>query len=182
MSDTPRPDGVVEEEALKALGEQGADSGILVARLHGEEYGLRVSEAREVLPVPPITPVPRVPPALRGVAPVRGRPVPVVDLGERLLGRPVDGAHRLARIIVVDREEEDEPLALLVSEVAGLLDGRGLPLREPPARKGTALPPGVVRGAVAAGEDRIIPLLDLDRVLEPGALARASGGKSAESG
>ncbi|HEX7597776.1 MAG TPA: chemotaxis protein CheW, partial [Polyangia bacterium] len=49
--------------------------------LRGLRCALPTSVVRELLPLAGLTPVPLAPPVVRGIAPVRGQVLPVLDLG-----------------------------------------------------------------------------------------------------
>jgi chemotaxis signal transduction protein len=57
---------------------------VLYFEVRGRRCALPISEVREVLPTPPITPVPSAPAALRGLVPVHGQVLPLVDVGPQL--------------------------------------------------------------------------------------------------
>lgn len=59
----------------------GATLDVVFFELRGRRCALPVSAVREVLPLPSWTPVPLAPAAVRGVAPVHGQVLPVIDLG-----------------------------------------------------------------------------------------------------
>jgi purine-binding chemotaxis protein CheW len=63
---------------------------------------LDVQVVREVARCPQLTPLPQAPRLIEGVADLRGRVIPVVDLGRALLGQPVDDA--LARVVIVESD------------------------------------------------------------------------------
>jgi purine-binding chemotaxis protein CheW len=67
--------------------------------LGGQLMGLRASEVREVVQDPPITPVPLLPPVIRGVFNVRGELVTVLDLRRRL-GLPDEQSPSAIHLIV----------------------------------------------------------------------------------
>ena len=149
-------------EALIRL--PGRDA-VLAVLVDGAEYGLPVAAVGEVLRVPRITRVPLTTPEIRGVVSIRGDVVTVVDMGVRVRGEPVDETAAAARLVTVSA---GEPLALLVDGVVGLLDLRGLAVEAPPEEAEAALPAGLVRGIVEGEDGRMVALLDLERVVEPG--------------
>lgn len=71
---------------------QSAGAGQVVSKLglqvSGERWLVDLADAAEVIPVPPITPVPMTKPWLRGVANVRGNLCTVVDFSAFLGGSP----------------------------------------------------------------------------------------------
>jgi len=64
-----------------------SDQKFLVFSVAGTRLALPLLQAKEVLALPNITPVPKMPPAFRGLMNVRGTIHPVVDLRLRL-GKP----------------------------------------------------------------------------------------------
>ncbi len=60
-----------------------------------------VQHVREVARCPALTPLPRAPSLIEGVIDLRGRVIPVVDLGRALLDRPVTD-DPLARVAVLE--------------------------------------------------------------------------------
>lgn len=56
---------------------------LVVARLGVEEYGIPITQVREIVQVPPVTRVPAMPPFFTGVCNLRGRIVPLIDLRKR---------------------------------------------------------------------------------------------------
>jgi chemotaxis-related protein WspB len=71
----------------------------LVFQLGGERYLLDCAEVAEVLPLVEVKRIPRAPAGIAGVLRFRGGTVPVVDLGEVALGRPVE--QRLSTRIIL---------------------------------------------------------------------------------
>ncbi len=70
----------------------------------GGTLGLEVSRIREVVRDQPVTPLPDAPPLVEGVLDLRGRMLPVVDLGRVLDGEPVE-VGPAARIVVLEVDE-----------------------------------------------------------------------------
>jgi purine-binding chemotaxis protein CheW len=62
---------------------------------------VEVAQLREIARCPALTPLPRAPALIEGVIDLRGRVIPVVDLGRALLDRPPQG-DPLARVAVVE--------------------------------------------------------------------------------
>ena len=95
---------------------------LVVFRLGGESYGLRLQEVREIIMVGQITPVPRAPQFVDGVLNLRGEVMPVVDLRTRF-GLDRSAATTISRILitsiggvftglVVDAVDEVRPVEL----------------------------------------------------------------------
>lgn len=151
-------------DAREAVDTEMRGPGWVAVRVGNADFGLPIERVREVLHPPPMARVPMTPPAVRGVASVRGDVVPVVDLGRRLgLGEaPAEGG----RLVVVTHEVTGEPIGLLVDEVRGLVERNAPELEAAPEEVVAGLPDGLVRAVVGAGQDRTVVILELDRVLE----------------
>jgi purine-binding chemotaxis protein CheW len=124
-------------------------------------FALPIGAVREIVMVPEITPVPDVGPFVRGIINLRGRILPVLDLAQRLgFGRGPEPPN--GRILVVEHDRE-HPLGLLVEDASEVLRVPDDAIAPPPelAAGGSN---GAVRG-VARLSDRILLVLDLDRVL-----------------
>lgn len=87
----------------------------LVFVMANELYAVELIKVREILSVPPVTPVPRAGPSVLGVCSVRGLLVTVVDL-RRALKLPEAEPGPRARILLAEGQE-GEVLGLLVDEV-----------------------------------------------------------------
>lgn len=71
--------------------------------LLGESYVIPLNELSEVLEVPECTKLPRVKSWVRGLANVRGRLLPVIDLAD-FLGGSLAGSVRDQRVVVLDMD------------------------------------------------------------------------------
>jgi len=88
--------------------------------LDHEEYGIPISEVQEIVRMLDVTPVPHGPPHLRGVANLRGRILPVIDLRVKLgmIARPPSDDSRIIIVsselgligLIVDRVSEVEEI------------------------------------------------------------------------
>jgi chemotaxis signal transduction protein len=115
---------------------------VLFFEVRGTRCALPVSVVREVLAAPHVTPVPRAPAPLRGLVPVHGQVMPLLDVGPALmLGNSDAGASVLAaaslrphgdQIVVVESELPASAAELGAEDdsIAASLSGR----RRPPVR------------------------------------------------
>lgn len=146
-------------------------SQIVVLRCGGTAFGVPIERVREIVMVPEVTPVPESGACVRGIINLRGRILPVLDLGQRL-GLPSEKPEDGGRILVVEHDAS-HTLGLLVDEASEVLRVSAEVVGPPPQTIG-AVVPGCLSG-VARLPDRLILLLDLDRVLSepsaPGPLA-----------
>jgi purine-binding chemotaxis protein CheW len=136
-------------------------------RVGGEDYAIDIMRVREIIPPLPVTPVPRAPPFVEGVARLRGEVLPVVDVRKRF-GLPASPPTRRTRflVVVVGRRR----LALAVDEVCEVLRLRRNELRPAPALVGLEGPRfflGVAGGADRRGAGPLRLLLNVKALLEP---------------
>lgn len=133
---------------------------LVVFQLAGETYGVDIGHVHEIIRLQPITQVPRTPEFVEGVINLRGRIIPVIDLHKRF-GLPPAEATNNTRIMVV--EVNGITVGMIVDAVLEVLR---LPEENieppPPIIKGVDV--AYLRG-VGKWEDKLIILLDLDRVL-----------------
>jgi chemotaxis signal transduction protein len=127
-----------------------AGGGHLLVRAGGRLVGLPLGEVVEVLDPGASFPVPSIEAALRGVAVIRGRILPLVHLGALLEGRQCPAENSGMGVLI---EIGGRRVCLEIDDAESVLYDRGLPV---PA--GTALP---WTAAVARTDDGLIPLLDL---------------------
>ncbi len=142
-------------------GAGGSRTEYLIIRCGNARYGLLAANCREVLKLPHLVRVPRLPEYLRGIFNLRGEIVVVTDMCP-LLGQDAQKLHDNFRLVVV--EEGAIKTALLVEVVEGmagideeqiesLADGAGTGARD------------LISGKVVQGED-VLVLLDVSRLLE----------------
>lgn len=126
-----------------------------------EEFGLDIQSIQEINRMVDITRVPNAPEFVSGVINLRGKVIPIIDLRKRFGFSPKEN-DRNTRIIVVE----------LVGMVVGfVVDSVSEVLRIP--KSITEPPPAIVAGigseyitAVAKLENRLLILLDLERILK----------------
>jgi purine-binding chemotaxis protein CheW len=137
---------------------------VVALRCSGTTFGIPIDRVREIVMVPAITPVPETGDFIRGIINLRGRILPVLDLGPRLglAAGPRDGS---GRILVVESDPQ-HLLGLLVDEAAEVLRIPDALLSPPPELANGPLGASV-RG-VARLEDRLVLMLDLAIVLGSG--------------
>jgi purine-binding chemotaxis protein CheW len=149
VSQTPASGAVAVREAGRRQ--------LVVLRLGDREYGLATGAVVQVLRMVAIRPVPESPAWIAGVINLRGRTTPMVDLRARL-GLPARTPGPADHIVVV--RSRDATLGLIVDAVLEVVEV-GEDAVEPPGE--AAGPTGVI-AAVARSGDRLILVLDVDRV------------------
>jgi len=131
---------------------------LLTFRLGEDPYAVPIERVREIVRLPAITPMPRVPECVRGVISLRGEMVEVIDLRRRL-GLPDSPPTRTSRVVVL----HDDGRA-----TSGLLvDGVNDVLRVPHEAISESAPSedAHVSGLCERGNG-FVSLLDVDRVLD----------------
>ena len=138
----------------------------------GEEVGLPIECVREIVEERAVTRVPSMPSAIRGVTNLRGRVVPVVDLGGALrLGAGAAARGSCFAVVEVTFDGEKLLLALHADAIGRVVDVAEL---LPPPTFGTRVRLDYLAG-IAAVDDRFALVLDVARVLSPGELLAAAG-------
>lgn len=129
-------------------------------KLGKEEFGVNILKVKEINRMMEITTIPNSPEFIEGVVNLRGNIVPVIDLKKRL-GLPSKEHDNSTRIIVV--ELKGKTVGFIVDEVSEVLRNDS---------SVTEAPPRIVAGidseyitSVAKLEDRLLILLDLDKML-----------------
>ncbi len=132
----------------------------MIFQLGGEHYGLDIHAVQEIVRMQSITPIPGADPSVRGITNLRGRVVPVIDLGVRC-GFLAAEATPATRIVVVMSEEG--MVGLTVDAVSEVIRIPGDCVELPGQLAGL---PGhsFIRG-IAKLPDRLVSLLDLEHVL-----------------
>lgn len=140
----------------------------------GEEYGLGILEVTELVEQRPVTRVPSAPPWVRGVVNVRGRVVPVVDLGRRF-GFGETQVTRWTCLVLVDTGVEGAlgTVGLLVDRVSQVTELADEDIQAAPAF-GTKARREYLRGVGHTAEHFVL-LLDVKRVVEGEELAALDG-------
>jgi purine-binding chemotaxis protein CheW len=135
----------------------------LTFALGDESFALPILRVREIIGITDITPVPRMPPHVRGVLNLRGKVIPVIDLRRRMGFDPVPDHKRTCIVIVQTGTGTD---AILVGAVVDRVsEVRDIPPSqiEPPPQFGAAADLGCITG-VGKGGKHVVMLLDTDRV------------------
>lgn len=136
--------------------------------LAGGHYGIPILGVREIIAVQPITPLPRMPDAVRGVINLRGKIIPVVDLRSCLR---VEAAEydRATCIVVLDVDLPNQGpanIGVIVNAVREVTNIDAEDLQAPPTVGGAAQSEFIMALAKPETEEHVITLLDTVSVLE----------------
>jgi purine-binding chemotaxis protein CheW len=138
----------------------GDERQLVVFQLGAELYGVEISRVHEIIRLQSVTKVPRAPAFVEGVINLRGKVIPVVDLRRRF-GLPTAEHTRASRIVVV--ELGDQVVGIIVDGVSEVLRVNTATV-EPPSPVVAGIDSEYLHG-IAKLTDRLVILLDLDRVL-----------------
>lgn len=145
----------------------------LTFHLAGEVYGLEILKVQEIIRVMDITRVPRMPDFIRGVINLRGKVVPVVDLGLKFgLGETVCRERTCIIVVQLMREDVQVTMGILVDEVSEVAEVAAEQIESAP-EFGAAVDSDFILG-MGKIENKVVMLLDAERVLsstEVGAVA-----------
>jgi purine-binding chemotaxis protein CheW len=136
----------------------------LTFALGREEYGLEIQKVREIIGMMGITPVPRVPPYIKGVINLRGKVISVIDLRIRLGLQPAERTDDTC-IIVVDIPHGDRNIntGMIVDQVVEVMEIKDADIEEPPSF-GPAVSTDFVLG-IGRVQDSLKILLDIHKLV-----------------
>jgi purine-binding chemotaxis protein CheW len=143
------------------------DLHIVGFRVGQETFGVPITCVHEIVRVPEVTNVPDSPTYVEGVINLRGKIVSVVDLRKRFGAQP-SPHDKKNRVIVV--ESEGRLVGLIVDAASEVMKIPHSEI-EPPPRILTDGDDGYVTG-VGKLKDRLVILVDLNRVLQRGELQK----------
>ena len=137
----------------------------------GETYALGILDVKEIIEYAGVTRVPMMPATIRGIINLRGKVVPVIDLGVRFKGSPTEPSRRTC-IVIVDVESGDarHDMGVMVEAVNEVLDISPENVEPAPAF-GATVRADFIRGMGRVG-DHFVILLDVRRVLSVEELAQ----------
>ncbi|MGH7266334.1 MAG: chemotaxis protein CheW [Candidatus Rokuibacteriota bacterium] len=134
----------------------------LTFSLGQEEYGVEILKVQEIKGYSAITPIPNTPPYVKGVMNLRGTIIPVVDLRSKL-GMAAAEYSPFTVIVVV--RVGSKTIGLVVDAVSDVLHIPSASL-QPAPDFGAQVDADFISGLARAG-DKLVVLLDLDRILAP---------------
>ena len=147
---------------LASPADMAAAAQYLTVNLAEEEYAIDILAVREIRGWTPVTRIPQAPHYVLGVLNLRGAIVPVLDLRLRFgLAREEYTATTVTVIVTV----AERLFGVIVDAVSDVLDVRPDQLRPVPDM-GTTVDTEYLKGLTAI-EDRMVLLLDVDKLLQP---------------
>ena len=157
---------------LQDTDNQAAAGKYLTFFLQGGNYGIPITKVREIIAVQPITALPRMPSAVRGVINLRGKIIPVVDLRSGL-GLHAAAHDRATCIIVLDVEVTDQNashIGCIVDAVSEVVDVQSQELQDPPSigshtAGSRSRSESILALAKREEDDHVVTLLDMPSIL-----------------
>lgn len=137
---------------------------LVIFRLRDEEFGVNISEVREIVRMMEITHIPEAPGFIEGVINLRGQVIAVVELARQFGLAPEVERPKTARIVVI--EIAGKTVGLIVDEVPEVLRISQDNIEPTPEVIETEVHKDYLKG-VGKLVDRLIILLDLEKVLKP---------------
>lgn len=132
---------------------------VLTCRLGRETFALAIRHVQEIQPLAPCTPLPMSAPYIKGVVPIRGKLIPVIDLYMRFGWAPVDFTQH-HRMVVVDAGETR--YGIIVDETQDIVECSFT--REQTIPDGSSIPP-VFIDAICTFQEQKIPLLSPQQII-----------------
>ena len=139
---------------------------VVLFELGNETYGLDIATVREIIRMQPITKVPKAPPFVEGVINLRGKVIPVVDMGRRF-DLATTQRSKANRIVVVSNEGTTIGIIVdAVTEVMRISDESIEPVSDIITGTEARYLLGIAKLA-----DKMVILLDLNKVLDKESLS-----------
>ena len=133
----------------------------LVFGLGAEEYAFAIENVREIIPLMPITRVPRTPPEMLGVVNLRGKIIPVLDLHRKLRVERAAETRNTCVVVVTNNDVSVGVVVDRVCEVAVIPEAQICP----PPPFGSDIDAGHLTGiATGAGVPTRL-ILAIDKIL-----------------
>lgn len=136
---------------------------LVVFAVGDEEFGVDISQVREIVRLAQITYLPKAPVFIEGVMNLRGQIIAVTDLAKRLGITPKPRGEATRTIIV---EVGQNTVGMVVDSVSEVLRLSAEQVEDVPSLIDTEVPEHYIRG-VGKLKDRLLVLLDLNNILSP---------------
>ncbi len=133
---------------------------LVVFQLIDEEYGIEIGKVQEIVNLVKITRMPKAPAFVEGIINLRGGVVPIIDIKKRfdLTTKEHDEKTRIMVVLI-----EGQAMGMIVDSVSEVLRLPKKDIEPPPPIMGD-ISSDYIKGVGKVG-DRIVTLLDLDKVL-----------------
>lgn len=134
---------------------------LVIFGLAGEEFGMNISQVREIIRMQDITPMPKAPEFIKGVINLRGQIIAVMDLAHRF---GLAETERTEKTRIVVTEVKENTVGLIVDEVPEVLRLSEDDIDPTPEMIESQIHSDFIRGVGKLG-DRLIIMLDANKIL-----------------
>jgi purine-binding chemotaxis protein CheW len=167
-----------EERSGTATAAPAAKAGkYLTFQLGKEVYGIEILKVQEIIGMMPVTRMPKTPDFVRGVINLRGKVIPVIELRLKFGLESREDTDRTCIVVVqVAVAAGTVTMGLLVDEVSEVLNVLQEQIEAPPSF-GAGVDIDFILGMGKVGQ-KVVMLLDTDKVLSVEELALATQGKN----
>ena len=165
--------GTTAKEQSHQLGLTTDGNQFLTFNLGEELYGVDILRVQEIKGYTAVTKIPNTPPHIKGVLNLRGTIVPIVELRTKFGMPTIDYTPFTVIIVVVVREKV---MGLVVDSVSDVLN-IGQADIQPSPQFGANIDVSFVSG-IGKSSDKLVALLDMDRLLADGEMPEGSVAES----
>ena len=165
---------IATQESVQQIGIDTDGSQFLTFQLGEELYGVDILRVQELKGYTTVTKIPNTPSYIKGVMNLRGTIVPIVELRVTFGMETVDYTMLSVIVVVVVR---DRIMGLVVDSVSDVLNISKKDIQAPP-QFGTKVDVSFLNGIANCG-DKLVALLNIDRLLTDGDLQVAAAGAAA---
>lgn len=156
--------------------ESGPVQQFLTFALASEDYGINILKVREIKGWKPVTRIPNSAAYVLGILNMRGTIVPVLDLRMRFQLENVEyNATTVVIILAVETEINKRTIGIVVDSVSDVLDVQHEDMKAAPDF-GAKIDTRFMDGIAAVG-DRMVMILDIDKLLSEDELAALPAGE-----
>jgi len=152
---------LVTQTGNSTTGWQSKEQQLVAFSIGNQEFGIDISQVREIVRLSQITYLPKAPVFIEGVLNLRGQVLAVIDLAKKLgLQSKERGEH--SRIIIV--EAGGNTVGMIVDAVSEVLRLSSVSTEAVPRLYDSAVPEHYIRG-IGKLKDRLLVFLDLNTIL-----------------
>ena len=144
----------------------------LTFMLAGQEYGVDILRVQEIKGWDKVTAIPHTPGYVLGVINLRGSVVPILDLRRRFALPAMEFGPTTVIIVVRMTGNDDRPVGIVVDAVSEVYNVNTAETKPPPEMCGNV--DTIFVKALATIEDKMLILLDIDRLVGNGVYYESS--------
>ena len=133
-----------------------AEEQLVLFRLGAEEYGIPISQVREIIQYRGATRLPQTPEFIEGIINLRGKVIAVIELAKRFGIAAHEGSDRRAIII----ETEGQEIGVIVDAVTEVITLQDAAIETAPSMTDSS---DYIRG-IGKNGDRLLILLEVDKL------------------